>query len=316
MFQVQQLSFSYGDRSIIKDVSFSIEQGVHLALMGESGCGKSTLLKLLYGLHDPAQGSISYDGQPVLGPSFQLIPGHPQMKYLAQDFGLMPYATVAENVGHFLSNTNKAAKRQRVEELLSLTGMLSFAQVKPYTLSGGQQQRVALSRILALEPRVVLLDEPFSQVDAFRADELRRNLFDYFKKESITCITATHDSRDVLAFADVLLVMKDGQTAVFDSPKSIYMNPPERYVASLFGDVARLPLSAFDAAAGTQEVFVYPHQLKVAASSAFNVTVKKAYYEGGHYRIEALSPYGKVYFLHTATLPVNSLVPLRLDRGF
>jgi ABC-type Fe3+/spermidine/putrescine transport system ATPase subunit len=313
MFEVSNLTFSYDDVPVVREISFGITQGEHLALMGESGCGKSTLLKLLYGLHDPDQGRITYDGQPVLGPKYQLIPGHDQMKYLAQDFGLMPFATVAENVGHFLSNTDKPAKRKRVEELLELTGMLEFADVKPFRLSGGQQQRVALSRILALEPKVVLLDEPFSQIDTFRADTLRRNLFRYFRENGITCITATHDNRDVLAFADNLMVMKDGQSIVFGNPSAIYRAPDSKYVASLFDDVSVLPATALDPSADApQKLFVYPHQLEVVPSSGFSATVKSCYFEGAHYRIEALTPHGKVYFLHAAPLPLSSLVALRL----
>lgn len=313
MFDVRQIRFSYTYLPVVNEVSFSVSQGNHVALMGESGCGKSTLLKLLYGLHDLEEGQILYEGKKVLGPKFNLIPGHPDMKYLAQDFGLMPYATVAENVGHFLSNVDKKKKQDRINELLELTGMTDFASVKPFKLSGGQQQRVALSRILALEPKVVLLDEPFSQVDVFRANELRRNLFGHFKKNGITCITATHDSNDVLAFADEVLVMRNGQIVAQGKPENLYRNPVDKYSASLFGDVNEIPASALGES-GEGKKLVYPHQLSVTPQSALRVTVSKSFFFGDYFLVEGISEFGRIYFHHKSNLPKGQLVSLYYSR--
>lgn len=311
MFEVNQISFSYSEQPVIREMSFSILQGHHVALMGESGCGKSTLLKLLYGLHDLDEGKIIYDGQPVLGPKYNLIPGHDDMKYLAQDFGLMPYATVAENIGHFLSNINRSKKDERVSELLSLVGMTEFVQTKPFKLSGGQQQRVALARILALEPKAVLLDEPFSQVDVFKANELRRNIFGYFKDNGITCITATHDSADVLPFADRILVLKDGILVADSAPEELYANPQDRYVASLFGDVNEIPASLVGEA-GDWKKLVYPHQLSVVEQSKLRVTVLRSYFFGTDYLVEAIYEHGRIYFKHPAELSKDRMVCLKL----
>lgn len=308
MFETRQISFSYDARTVIDGVSFTIEKGKHVAVIGESGCGKSTLLKLLYGLYDLDSGNILWDGNPVLGPKFNLIPGHDSMKYLAQDFGLMPYTTVAENVGNFLSNIYKDKKRERVAELLDMVEMTDYADVKVQFLSGGQQQRTALAKVLALEPEVLLLDEPFSQIDVFRANVLRRNLFKYFREKNITCVMATHDSIDVLAFSDETLVMKDGKIVASGRPKSIYENPETRYVASLFGDVNDIPTQML----GSANRFVYPHQLKVVNQSSFSVTVSNAWFKGDGYRIEALCQFGKVYFDHNATLQKGVMVCLAL----
>lgn len=185
MLEARNISFAYSEKKAVDDISFSIAKGTQVSVIGESGCGKSTLLKLIYGQYDLDEGKILYNGKPILGPKFNLIPGADFIKYLAQDFGLMPFTTVAENVGNFLSNIDKVKKKSRVAELLDMVEMTEFASVKAQFLSGGQQQRVALARVLALEPELLLLDEPFSQIDTFRANTLRRNLFKYFKKKAL-----------------------------------------------------------------------------------------------------------------------------------
>jgi ABC-type Fe3+/spermidine/putrescine transport system ATPase subunit len=147
MLIVNNISFSYDDVLVLKDVSFTINKEQNIALIGESGCGKSTLLKLIYGLYDLNNGEICYDNKPILGPKFNLIPGESYIKYLAQDFDLMPYITVEENVGKYLSNIYKDKKAKRVKELLEMVEMTAFANVKAKYLSGGQQQRVALAKV-------------------------------------------------------------------------------------------------------------------------------------------------------------------------
>lgn len=310
MLQARNISFAYDTRKVIDSVSFSIEKGKQVSVIGESGCGKSTLLKLLYGLYDLDEGVILWNENPVTGPKYNLIPGHGSMKYLAQDFGLMPFITVAENVGNFLSNIYKDKKRDRIFELLDMVEMTEFADTKAQFLSGGQQQRTALAKVLALEPDVLLLDEPFSQIDTFRANALRRNLFKYFREKGITCVMATHDSVDVLSFSDETIVMKDGKIVVSGSPKTIYGNPESRYVASLFGDVNDIPTQM----SGSESRYVYPHQLAVVKQSGFSVTVSESWFKGDGYRIEALCQFGKVYFDHTAALPKGVMVCLAFKK--
>jgi ABC-type Fe3+/spermidine/putrescine transport system ATPase subunit len=310
MLEARNISFAYDQRKAIDSASFSIEKGKQVSVIGESGCGKSTLLKLLYGLHDLDEGLILWNENPVLGPKFNLIPGHESMKYLAQDFGLMPFISVAENVGNFLSNIYKDKKRDRILELLDMVEMTEFADTKTQFLSGGQQQRTALAKVLALEPEVLLLDEPFSQIDTFRANVLRRNLFKYFREKEITCVMATHDSIDVLSFSDETIVMKDGKIVASGSPKAIYGNPGSRYVASLFGDVNDIPTQM----SGSGNRYVYPHQLSVVRQSNFTVTVSNAWFKGDGYRIEALCQFGKIYFDNPVALPKGVLVCLVFKR--
>ncbi|MDP5201326.1 ABC transporter ATP-binding protein [Flavobacterium sp. DG2-3] len=314
MLDIQNISFSYTESPVIKNISFSIEKGQNIAIIGESGCGKSTLLKLIYGLYDLDEGKIFYENKPVLGPKFNLIPGMPYMKYLAQDFDLSPYETVAENVGKFLSNGFANMKKLRVQELLEMVEMDQFSNVKTKFLSGGQQQRVALVRVLALEPEVILLDEPFSQIDAFRKNALRRNLFRYLKQKGITCIIATHDSTDALSFADQAIVMRNGEVLVKDDPNKIYEDPKIKYVASLFGEVNEIPTHLLlDYQDETHKTLVYPHQFKMVSESRLMVKIRRTYFRGSHYLIETVYKRQLIFFESEIDLPLEQEVFLALN---
>ncbi len=311
MLELKNISFAYTDATVIENVSFTISQGSNVAVIGESGCGKSTLLKLIYGLYDLNEGEIWYNDTPILGPKFNLIPGEDYIKYLAQDFDLMPYITVEENVGKFLSNIYKDKKKARVQELLEMVEMAAFANVKAKYLSGGQQQRVALARVLALEPQILLLDEPFSQIDSFRKNALRRNLFHYLKVKGITCIIATHDSTDALSFSDETIVMQNGKIVTKNSPKALYENPSDKYIASLFGEVNDLKLSLLTLNESDEEnILVYPHQLKVNANGTLKVIVKQSYFKGSRYLVKAVFDRKVIFFEHDSELEPNQEVSL------
>ena len=305
MLQVKEISFSYQDDLVLDNINYSLNKGKNLALIGESGCGKSTLLKLIYGLYDLNEGQIFWNEDEVLGPKFHLIPGMPYMKYLAQDFDLMPFITVAENVGKYLSNFFPEEKQLRIAELLEVVEMTEYANVKAKFLSGGQMQRVALARVLALEPEVLLLDEPFSHIDNFRKNSLRRKLFGYLKEKQITCIVATHDSTDVLAFADEVAIIKDGKIIESGIPNFIYNNPQNLYVASLFGDVNEVFMDG-------KVHFVYPHQLKVVLNSEIKTEVLNAYFRGSHYLIEASFNNQTLFFEHEVALQTGEMVYLKI----
>lgn len=304
MLLVQNLSFSYLKKITLHGIGFSLGKGENLALIGESGCGKSTLLKLIYGLYDLDEGQIFWNDVEVLGPKFNLIPGVDSMKYLAQDFDLMPFITVAENVGKYLSNMYPEKKKARVMELLEIVEMTEFASTKAKNLSGGQMQRVAIARVLALEPEVLLLDEPFSHIDNFRKNSLRRKLFLYLKEKQITCIVATHDSTDVLSFADEVLVMKEGKAIEKGTPKFVYENPKNKYVASLFGDVNEITIKG-------KTHFIYPHQLKVVEKSDLKVTVQNSYFRGSHYLIESSMNHQTIFFESEISYNKSSVIYLK-----
>lgn len=306
MLSVQNISFAYETNPVIENISFTIEKGQHVAIIGESGCGKSTLLKLIYGLYDLRQGAIFYDEKPIRGPQFNLVPGEAYIKYLAQDFDLMPYITVAENVGKFLSNSYQEEKNQRISDLLAMVEMTEFAQVKAQYLSGGQQQRVALARVLALEPELLLLDEPFSQMDNFRKNALRRNLFAYLKRKGITCIVATHDSADALSFADETIVLQNGTLMDKAPSQALYLNPKNIYVASLFGEVNAIAIPQENGESVTS--LFYPHQLRVAVDGWLQVQVKDSYFKGSRYLIKSVYQKQVIFFEHHEALEKEAFV--------
>jgi ABC-type Fe3+/spermidine/putrescine transport system ATPase subunit len=315
MLQIKNISFTYIKNPVIENISFEIAKGQNVAIIGESGCGKSTLLKLMYGLYDLDNGEILYNDEPILGPKYNLIPGEDYIKYLAQDFDLMPYTTVEENVGKFLSNIYKDKKKARVQELLEMVEMTEFAKVKAKYLSGGQQQRVALARVLALEPEILLLDEPFSQIDSFRKNSLRRNLFNYFKKKEITCIIATHDSTEALSFSDETIVLQNGKLMAKGSSRELYDNPPSYYVASLFGEVNELKQSHFvDMVEVDQTLLLYPHQLKMVEEGKMKAIVKQCYFKGSHYLVKAAFEKRAIFFEHNSELELNQEVTLSIAR--
>jgi ABC-type Fe3+/spermidine/putrescine transport system ATPase subunit len=301
MLKAENISFSYINETNINNVSFTVSKGANFAIIGESGCGKSTLLKVLYGLYDLKGGNIFWDSIEVLGPKYHLIPGMPFMKYLAQDFDLMPFISVAENVGKYLSNFFPEEKQARIAELLEIVEMTNYANTKAKLLSGGQMQRVALAKVLALEPEVLLLDEPFSHIDNFRKNSLRRKLFAYLKQKNITCIVATHDSTDVLSFADEALILKDGETIAIGKPKEIYNQLNDKYIASLFGDVNEFVFHG-------KQYLIYPHQLKITNNSDLLAEVQFSYFRGNQYLIEAKFENQTLFFESEKELETGSKV--------
>ena len=174
---------------------------------------------------------------------------------------------------------------------------------------------MALARVLALEPEILLLDEPFSQIDSFRKNSLRRNLFNYFKKKQITCIIATHDSTEALSFSDETIVLQNGKLIAKGSSKELYNNPPNYYVASLFGEVNELEQSNFTDMEGADEtLLLYPHQLKVVEEGKMKAIVKQCYFKGSHYLVKAAFERKAIFFEHHSELELNHEVTLSIAR--
>jgi iron(III) transport system ATP-binding protein len=311
MLVVNNISFGYSKKKIIlNNFNFTLKEGDHLCVMGESGCGKSTLLKAIYGLLNLNNGQIFWKENEVLGPKSHLVPGMEFFKYVAQDFDLMPYISVSENIKKFLSRFYPEESEKRTQELLAVIEMTAFENTKVKNLSGGQKQRVAIARALAKEPELLLLDEPFGQIDNFKKNALRRRLFAYLKEKNIACIVATHDKNDALSFADNLLIIRNNKILVNDSPITIYKNPKEKYIAALFDDVN-------DISVNDEKVLLYPHQIKIVADSAANTelpaltaTVLNSYFKGSYWLIEADFENQIVFLNHNIDLEKNKAVHL------
>lgn len=218
----------------VNRVSFGIEEGKITAIIGESGSGKSTLLKLIYGLLEPSTGEVRYRGWLVPTRKDKLIPGHDAMKLVSQGFDdLNLYAKVWDNVASQLSNTNLELKAKRTQEVLEQLRIDHLAQKRVADLSGGEKQRVAISRALINDPEVLLMDEPFNQVDAAFRDELQQDIQNIVARTGLTVILVSHDPAEVLAMSDYLLVMKAGEIADYGKPKELYSKPNTPYTARL-----------------------------------------------------------------------------------
>lgn len=313
MLQVNSLSFAYDKKPVLTNINIKVDQGEHISIVGESGCGKSTLLKIIYGLLQPREGEIFWGEKQVLGPDFNLVPGESYMKYLSQDFDLMPFTTVAENVSQFLSVFYPEELKARTMELLEMIDMVSFAKVKVKNLSGGQQQRVALARVLAQKPELLLLDEPFGHIDNFRKNQLRRNLFDYLKKEGISCITATHDHQDILPYANRIIVLKDQTIMANANTRDLYNNPKNIYTATLFGEANLIPINIIKSYGDLErEIIVYAHEFRVSNKKGIPVTVEKCYFMGSHFLVEAMSGEKRIRFNSEEALTPDKKVFLNI----
>lgn len=282
LLEINNLYFSHSqEKTLFQNFNLKLDEGKIIALAGESGCGKSTLLSLIYGLHDLNQGEILFEGRKLMGPKGNLVPGEAEMKFVAQNFDLMPYATVADNVGKFISNINLAKKKEKVLELLDVVGLVEFADVLPKNLSGGQQQRVAIARALSVLPKLLLLDEPFSNLDFARKIELREKLFRYVKENNISLVISTHELQDIIAWTDQIIVLQHGRLIQNNTAEETYKNPYNPYVAKLFGEVniftdneiSDLSISRF---------FYYPHQIKIS-ENGFEAEVLESRFAGNHY---------------------------------
>jgi len=314
MLRVENISFSYHKEPTLKNIDFTLQKGDHLAIAGESGSGKSTLLKLLYGEYDLQKGAIFWIKQQILGPKYNLITGPDYMKYVSQEFDLMPFTTVENNIGKFLSNFYLEKKQQRIDELVEVVELEDVAKTKVKYLSGGQKQRVALARALAKEPEIILLDEPFSHIDNLKKQSLRRSLFKYLRKQQITTIVATHDKDDIISFADKMLFLYQGESIAYDSPKVLYNNPKNNLIASFFDEFNEFKHSEiYPSSKEYGVIIIYPHEISFASKSHLTGRVKQSFFRGDHYLIQIEFNNRNIYVKHADPLEINLEVHLEID---
>ncbi len=314
MLQVKNISFSYHKEKVLEHIDFNIFRGDILAIAGESGSGKSTLLKLLYGEFDLDSGQIFWDKQEVLGPKYNLITGPDYMKYVAQEFDLMPFTTVENNIGKFLSNFYPEKKQHRIEELIEIVELEDVAKHKVKYLSGGQKQRVALARALAKEPEILLLDEPFSHIDNLKKQSLRRSLFKYLKEQKITCLVATHDKDDIISYADNILFLHHGKSIAYNTPEQLYNTPKYNLIASFFDEFNEFKYSEISNLKKYGVIIVYPHELKLVDSSTIKATVKQSYFRGDHFLIQTAFNDRNIYFKNEHKLDNGQQIFLEISK--
>ena len=249
---IEHLEKSFGPNHVVKDFNLGIDKGEFISLLGPSGCGKTTVLRMVAGFETPSSGAIRLDGKDLVG----LKPNQRNIGMMFQAYALFPNLTVAQNVGFGLkiAGKNRADIDVRVAEMLKLIGLPTLADRYPFQLSGGQQQRVALARALAVQPRVLLLDEPLSALDAKIRVSLREEMRSIQKKMGITTIFVTHDQEEALSMSDRVVVMHQGIADQVGTPFEIYNRPTTRFVAEFVGTLSLFEARVTDAAKGIAEM--------------------------------------------------------------
>lgn len=240
--QIKQLTKKYGSKRVVDDVGLTMEEGEVLSLLGPSGCGKTTILRMLAGLITPDSGWIKVGDRIFYDGKRELAVEDRQIGMVFQDYALWPHMTVAKNIsfGMRLRRTPAAQIKKKVGELLELVNLPGVEHRYPYELSGGQQQRVAVARALATEPRVILLDEPLSSLDAGLRENMRTELVQLFRRLKITAINVTHDQDEAMSMSDRIMVLRNGTVQQIGTPTDLYLHPANTFVASFMGRVNML----------------------------------------------------------------------------
>jgi iron(III) transport system ATP-binding protein len=293
LLTVSNISLAEGATTVVAPISFGQRARHKLALAGESGAGKSTLLQLIAGLVQPSTGEIRIAGERVRGPHEVLVPGHPGVAYLSQKSEL-PHSLRVEQVLRYASK-RPAAEAQALYELCRIDHLLAR---RTDQLSGGEQQRVALARLLLGSPRLLLLDEPYSNLDRIHKRQLQAIIEEVGTRLGITCLLVSHDATDVLPWADEVLVLRRGRLVQRGAPQQLYYQPADEYVAALFGDynlvrgADRLALGAPDAGqAAEAAMLVRPEQVLLAADgTGLAGTVRAVRFLGSYYELEVQLP--------------------------
>ncbi|MFO7777904.1 MAG: ABC transporter ATP-binding protein [Nitriliruptoraceae bacterium] len=235
------LTKRYGELVAVDRVDLEVPRGSLTALLGPSGCGKTTVLRLVAGLLDPDEGAIEIDGQLVTGPGVAVAPERRNVGMVFQDYALFPHLDVARNVAYGLRKLPRHQRADRVASALRLVGLETLGQRLPTELSGGQQQRVALARALAPEPDLILLDEPFSNLDASLRAAVREEVRTILHAAEQTAVFVTHDQEEALSLADQVAVMDRGRVHQVAAPQTLYTEPATRFVAEFVGEADVLP---------------------------------------------------------------------------
>lgn len=239
--ELLDIEMAFGEFSVVQQLSMTLEQGRIGCLLGPSGCGKTTVLRCIAGFERISKGQILLDGTLVSSRTLHLPPEQRQIGMVFQDYALFPHLTIAENIQFGLRHFRRGERNGRTRELLALVGLLGQGDKYPHEMSGGQQQRVALARALAPRPRLLLLDEPFSNLDVELRERLSHEVRDIIKATDTTAVLVTHDQHEAFAVADEIGIMHRGHIQQWDTPYNLYHQPANRFVADFIGQGVLLP---------------------------------------------------------------------------
>ena len=313
------------------DITLTVEEGATLSILGPSGCGKTTVLRAIAGFEHPQSGQILIAGRPVCDGSHWVPPEERGVGMVFQDYALFPHLTVAQNVAFGLQRRDKPAAARTVEDTLGLVGLTGMEERYPHQLSGGQQQRVAIARALAPKPIVLLLDEPFSNLDPDMRGQMREEVQEILRRTGTTAILVTHDHDEAFAMADRIAVLNAGRLEQFDNPESIYHTPASPFVANFVGQADFLlgrvdngkihtEVGIFENVAGhppgtAVEIMIRPDDVHIAPASPGTAQIVGRQFRGSENLYTVLLPTGQ--HLHssepsTTVFPVGTTVDVKV----
>ncbi len=333
--EVSNIRCRYGNETAVDEVSFTLDRGTLACLLGPSGCGKTTVLRAIAGFHRLEQGEIMLNGNCVSSPTTSLLPEKRQLGMVFQDHALFPHLSVRANVAAGLLKESVAQKKIIVTSLLERMGLVAMQNRYPHELSGGQQQRVALARALAPNPRLILMDEPYSNLDVELRERLGQEVQDLLKETGTTAILVTHDQQDAFTFGEQVGVMNAGRIEQWETPYMLYHQPVNRFVADFIGEGVFVPgvmtasntveteLGKIESCKNCQqkqgkqvEVMIRPDDIVIDSQSMLKVKVSRKAFRGAeiHYRLRLTS--GRevlALFPSHANYEVGDEVGIRLD---
>ncbi len=311
ILKVSKLHFSYGDKAILKNVSFRLKEGETLGIIGESGSGKTSLLKLLGGLLKADSGELLFEGNPIPGPDERLIAGHEHIKLVHQDFDLMPYLSVKENVLRHSLSESQSGREKILKHFQKQLKLMEVSGNRATDTSGGQKQRIAMATAVSASPDVLLLDEPFSNLDY----PLKMDLIHLLKTEwkPRAMIIVTHEPSDILQMADRILVMSKGRVVQRGTAHEVYQYPKNESIGKLLGAINKLSAeqAKLFGISSEKEVYLRPHQL-VIGDSGVEGEVKSCRFMGATYLVEVLVEGVSclTMFYHRSRLPTGTNVTI------
>jgi len=276
MLSVNQVSVSYHNRMVVKNACFDLQPAEIGCILGPSGCGKSTLLRVIAGFEKPAQGVIKWKDSELSNPRFAVNPEDRRIGMVFQDLALFPHLTIEQNIGFGLYRLEKQESNRRISELIELFELSGMEKRAPHELSGGEQQRVALARAMAPKPRLLLMDEAFSNLDVDLRQVLLPQVRSILKHEQMSAILVTHDQNEAFAIADKVAVMNQGIIHQWDEPYTIYHQPKTRFTAEFIGDGELLPAKLIE---GNRletiiGVFDVPDEHRLEPNTSFDVLIR------------------------------------------
>jgi ABC-type sugar transport system ATPase subunit len=282
---------------LIKDLNFHVNKGEFVSFVGESGSGKSTFLKCIAGLEKINSGKITLNEKVLNDKNTNVKPNLRRIGFIFQDYPLFPHLTVLENLKINLDQKYEA----NINYYTDLTGLSNYLNRYPHELSGGEQQRVCIARALIREPDLLLMDEPFSNLDARIKSKIQSEVYKILKQTNTTTILVTHDIKDTFDISDKILVFKAGIVQQYDQPEEMYCNPINCYCAKILGDLNKIQIDG-------KELYIRPEKINIVNNSEYKLEVIKTSFVGKEYKIKGIFNGDEIYFYNSDPISINEQV--------